>query len=221
MFDLPLILVITAVIGVVAFAVSGALAGVRAGMDWWGLTSLAAVTAVGGGTLRDVLLVRTPTWLTDFWPTVALIGIAVVSVLIGAWLFPWRPHRSWMNGLFTVTDAIGLATFTVVGTDIALDAGLGGGPAVVLGVLSGIGGGVIRDVLADSRIGVFFTGEVYALAAIAGSVAFVVINEFGAIPALISGLLVTLTIRLGAMLFGWRVPTLPASSSPDDEVSNQ
>lgn len=216
MSELPLLLVITSGIGVLAFAVSGALAGVRAGMDWWGLTSLAAVTAIGGGTLRDVLLVRTPSWLIDFWPTVALIAVAVVAVLLAAWLFPWRRHSAWMGWVFTITDAIGLATFTVVGTDIAMDAGLGAGPAVVLGVLSGIGGGVIRDVLADRKVAVFFTGEVYALAALAGSIGFVLATQLGAVPALIVGLGITLTVRLGALAFGWRVPTLPTPPAAND-----
>lgn len=212
MTDLPLVLVIASTIGVLAFAASGAVAGARAGMDWLGLSALAAVTAIGGGTLRDVLMTQTPRWLVDFWPTVALIAIAVAAVWIAASLFPWQQHKAWMGWLFTITDAVGLATFTVVGTDIALDAGFGAGPAVVLGVLSGIGGGIIRDVLADRRIAVFFTGEVYALAALAGSITFVLVREVDVLAAFIAGTAVTLLIRLGAVAFGWRVPTLPPTS---------
>ena len=112
---------------------------------------------------------------------------------------------------FTVTDAVGLAAFTVVGTDVATNAGFGFGPALVLGVLSGIGGGIIRDLIAGRRISVFFTGEVYALAAALGSAAFLLTAGLGAWTPFIVGIAVTLVVRLGAMALGWRVPTLPAA----------
>jgi uncharacterized membrane protein YeiH len=106
-----------------------------------------------------------------------------------------------------------LATFTIVGTDIALAAGFASAPAVVLGVISGIGGGIIRDVIAGRRIEIF-TGEVYALAAAAGSIAFVLTRSFGGWVSLLLGLALTLTIRLGAIALGWRVPTLAISNPP-------
>ena len=205
--DLPLPLLIMTAIGIVAFAASGAVTGARAGMDWFGLTALAAVTAIGGGTLRDVLMAQTPSWLVDFWPTVALIAVAVIGVWIAAKVFPWQRHRYWMSRFFTVTDAIGLAAFTAVGTDAALDAGFGFGPALVLGVLSGVAGGIIRDLLAGQRITIF-TGEVYALAAAGGSVGFLLTTSFGGWVPFIVGVGITLVIRLGAVALGWRVPTL-------------
>lgn len=207
MLDLPLPLLVMTAIGIVAFAASGAVAGARAGMDWFGLTALAAVTAIGGGTLRDVLMAQTPGWLIDFWPTVALIAITVVTVWIAAKIFPWQRHRQWMGRVFTVTDAIGLAAFTVVGTDAARDAGFDFGPALVLGVISGVAGGIIRDLLAGQRIAIF-TGEVYALAAAAGSLGFLLTTSFGGWVPFIVGVAITLTIRLGAVALDWRVPTL-------------
>lgn len=196
------------VIGILAFATSGAVAGARAGMDWFGLAALAAVTAIGGGTLRDVLMTRTPQWLLDFWTTVALIAVTVVTIGIVAKVFPWQQHTSWMGRVFTLTDAIGLAAFTIVGTDIAIDAGFEAGPAVVLGVLSGVGGGVIRDLLAGRSIAIF-TGEVYALAAAGGSIGFLLTSSLGGWVPFIVGLSLTLIIRLGAVALGWRVPALP------------
>jgi len=188
-------------------------AGARAGMDWLGLTTLAAVTAIGGGTLRDLLMVQTPGWLLDFWPTLVLIGFTVAAVWIAARAFPWQSHQRWMARLFTLSDAVGLAAFTVVGTDIALDGGFAAGPAVVLGVISGVGGGVIRDVLAGRRIAVF-TGEVYALAALAGSLTFLATRGLGPLAPFLLGVAVVLVIRLGAVALGWRVPTLPSDDSP-------
>jgi len=210
MFELPLPLTIALILGTVAFAASGAVAGVRAGMDWLGVSALAAVTAIGGGTLRDLLMVTTPFWLLDFWPTVAVIAVTVAVVWVVAWLAPWQTHPNWMRHGFTVTDAVGLAAFTVVGTDVATRAGFGFGPALVLGVLSGIGGGIIRDLIAGRRISVFFTGEVYALAAALGSAAFLLTAGLGAWTPFIVGIAVTLVVRLGAMALGWRVPTLPS-----------
>jgi uncharacterized membrane protein YeiH len=211
--ELPAPLLVMTVIGLLAFAASGAVAGARAGMDWLGLTTLAAVTAVGGGTLRDLLMVRTPGWLIDFWPTVACIAIAVVGVWIAARLIPGRDHPRWMGLSFTITDAIGLAAFTIVGTDAALDADYSWGPAVVLGVISGIGGGVIRDVIVGRRIAIF-TGEVYALAAGVGAVLFVITAGLGSWVPFMAGVAIILIIRLGAIAFGWRVPTLPGESGP-------
>lgn len=211
MFELPLPLTIALVVGTIAFAASGAVAGVRAGMDWLGVSSLAAVTAIGGGTLRDLLMVTTPFWLIDFWPTVGVIAATVLVVWIVALVAPWQTNPGWMRHVFTVTDAVGLAAFTVVGTDIARSAGFGIGPALVLGVLSGIGGGIIRDLIAGRRISVFFTGEVYALAAALGSAAFLATAGLGAWTPFVVGIAVTLVVRLGAMALGWRVPTLPTS----------
>lgn len=207
MLDLPLPLLVMTVIGIVAFAASGAVAGARAGMDWFGLTALAAVTAIGGGTLRDLLMAQTPRWLIDFWPTVALIAVTVITVWIAAKVFPWQRYRHWMSRAFTVTDAIGLAAFTVVGTDVARDAGFEAGPALVLGVISGVAGGIIRDLLAGQRIAIF-TGEVYALAAAAGALGFLLTASMGEWVPFIVGVGITLTIRLGAVALGWRVPTL-------------
>lgn len=206
--ELPLPLLVMTIVGIVAFAASGAVAGARAGMDWLGLSTLAAVTAIGGGTLRDLLMSETPGWLVDFWPTVSLIAITVVVVWIAARVFPWQRHTTWMGRVFIFTDAVGLAAFTIVGTDIALDAGFSAGPAVVLGVISGIAGGIIRDLLAGNRISIF-DGEVYALAAVAGSVAFLLTQSFGDWVPFLVGVSVTLIIRLGAVTLGWQVPTLP------------
>lgn len=213
MLELAPPLLTMTVIGLIAFAASGAVAGARAGMDWLGLTTLAAVTAIGGGTLRDLLMVQTPGWLLDFWPTLVLIGFTVAAVWIAARAFPWQSHQRWMARLFTLSDAVGLAAFTVVGTDIALDGGFAAGPAVVLGVISGVGGGVIRDVLAGRRIAVF-TGEVYALAALAGSLTFLATRGLGPLAPFLLGVAVVLVIRLGAVALGWRVPTLPSDDSP-------
>ncbi|MFM7144750.1 MAG: trimeric intracellular cation channel family protein [Actinomycetales bacterium] len=216
--DLDAALAVLTIIGLAAFAISGALSGARVGMDWLGLSTLAAVTAIGGGTLRDILMTRTPGWLIDFWPTLLIIAGAVIAVWVVVRLTPRSGPHSWMVYLFSTTDAIGLATFTVVGTDIALKAGLGAGPAVVLGVISGIGGGIIRDIIAGRRVAIF-TGEVYALAATAGAIVFVLTQPLAPWIPVVLGLGATLSIRLGAIALGWRVPTLALPQEPEREPS--
>ena len=213
--EITAVLAVLTMIGLAAFAISGALAGARVGMDWLGLSTLAAVTAIGGGTLRDLLMTRTPGWLVDFWPTVFIIAGAVIAVWVVARLAPTSGQRSWMVHLFSITDAIGLATFAVVGTDIALKAGFGAGPSVILGVISGIGGGIIRDVIAGRRVAIF-TGEIYALAAAAGAIVVVLAQPLPPWLPVILGLAATLTIRLGAIAMGWRVPTLALPPEPKE-----
>lgn len=214
MTDLPLYLQILTAIGVVAFAASGALVAARAGMDWLGVTTLAAATAIGGGTVRDLLIDRVPGWLTDFWPYVILIGATVAVVWFAARLFPSTRFPRWVDQAFTTTDAIGLATFTVVGTDIARDAGYTAGPAVVLGVIGGIGGGIIRDLLASRRVEVFSGGEVYGLAAIFASVTFVLAQGLPGEAAAIIAVLVGLAVRMIAVTLGLRAPTLGPTEPP-------
>lgn len=208
MTDLPLYLQILTAIGIVAFAASGALVAARAGMDWLGVSTLAAAAAIGGGTARDLLIDRVPGWLTDFWPYVILIAITVVVVWAVIRIFPFSRFPRWLDKAFLLTDALGLATFTVVGTDIALDAGFSAGPAVLLGVISGIGGGIVRDLLASRRVEVFSGGEVYGLAAIIAAVTFVLAQGLPGEAAAIIAVLVGLAVRLIAVTLGLRAPTL-------------
>ena len=130
------------IVGTIAFAVSGGAVAVRAGMDWLGVIGLAVVTAVGGGTLRDLLLGQLPvSWMVHPWPLAVALVTGVLVILIAS----RRPHLA-MDSLspVLVADAIGLAAFTVGGTQASLIAGQIGVVAVILGVVTGAGGGVIR-----------------------------------------------------------------------------
>jgi uncharacterized membrane protein YeiH len=153
-------------VGTVAFAVSGGAVAVRAGMDWLGVAVLAVVTAVGGGTLRDLLLGRLPvSWIADPWPV--WVALATAAVMIAEAY--WHPRKAPDTGRIVLgADAAGLAGFTVAGTQLALAAGTGGPVAVLPGVVTGTGGGVFRDVLARQRPLVLI-GQIYALTAAAGA----------------------------------------------------
>lgn len=193
------------VVGTVAFALSGGAVAVRAGMDWLGVVVLAAVTAVGGGTLRDLFLGATPVWwVQQPWAVGAAVLAAGAVIVLG--------HRVPHFALDTrhavlVADAVGLAAFTVAGTLIALATGVSPWIAVVLGVVTGAGGGVLRDVLARQRP-LILVGQIYAMAALAGA-ALVTALDAASTDGLVTrwaGVLLILAVRLAAIRWQWRLP---------------
>lgn len=160
------------VVGVGAFAVSGAMVAVRARMDWLGVVVLAVVTAIGGGTLRDLMLGRSPVgWVTQPGPVVVAL-LTAAGVIAVAGRHPQSRPDSWR--VVQVADATGLAVFTATGTLIALAEGSTAPVAALMGVVTGTGGGVVRDVLARQRP-LLLMGEVYALASAAGALLLVTI----------------------------------------------
>lgn len=204
-------------IGTIAFAVSGGAVAARAGMDWLGIAVLAVVTAVGGGTLRDLLMgIHPVTWIQHPWPVWVALATSVV-VIAEAHRQPRRAPDA--RRLILVADAAGLAVFTATGTGLALAAGIDGPVAVLLGVVNGVGGGVARDVLARQRPLVLI-GQVYALTSVAGATALVLLHDADA-PSTLSRWLavaVALTLRLLAIRYGWSLPR-PAAHAPDRDAS--
>lgn len=194
-----------ALLGTVAFAVSGAAAAARAGMDWLGAIVLAVVVAIGGGTIRDLLLGEFPvSWLESLWPVFVAIGIAVLVIIALRWRPDLQPER---NTIVLVADAAGLSAFTVLGTDMGLEAGLEPFAAVILGVITGVGGGVLRDLLTGNRPAVL-VGQIYAVAAIVGGALFAAlvtadVSEDVAVWLSVASIL---TIRLLAIRFDWHLP---------------
>ena len=195
-------------VGTVAFAVSGGAVAVRAGMDWLGVAVLAVVAAIGGGTLRDLLLDRLPVgWIQDPWPVWVALGTAAV-VIAEAYRHPRKPPDSLRVVL--VADAAGLAVFTATGTVLALAAGASGPVAVLLGVVTGTGGGVARDVLARQRP-LVLVGQIYALTAAAGSIVLVLLTDAHAAAEIArwTAIAVSLVLRLLAIRYSWSLPRLP------------
>jgi uncharacterized membrane protein YeiH len=196
--------------GTVVFAISGVIAVLGHKLDWFGALVVGTVTAIGGGTLRDLILGVTPvTWIAEEkYLFAALIGAAVATLL--ARPVRERPPRFGFEAL-EMADALGLALFTVVGAGVALDLGFDGATAVASGVLTGTGGGVIRDLLAGRRP-LIMSGEVYATAAIAGAVAFVLLYDVVGIEEAIAGIIgggIVFSLRVAAIQRDWRLPELP------------
>jgi len=190
------------VIGTLAFAVSGAMLGVRRQLDLFGVLVLGFVTAVFGGVTRDVLLGRLP-------PPALADGRALgLSVLAG--LASFFGHR-WLERLkepVAFFDAAGLGLFAVTGTRLALERGMNWPMAAVLGVLSGVGGGVARDVLTAQVPTVLFA-DVYAVAALAGALVVIFGAQMGLPPSVtaLGGAILCVSLRLLALYRGWRLPT--------------
>jgi uncharacterized membrane protein YeiH len=195
-------------VGTIAFAVSGGAVAARAGMDWLGIAVLAVVTAVGGGTLRDLLLGRDPVgWVSDPWPVWVAIATGIV-VIAEAYRRPRRALDA--QRLILVADAAGLAVFTVAGAGLALAAGTSGPVAVLLGVVTGVGGGVARDVLARQRP-LVLVGQVYALTSVAGASVLVVLVDVH-VPSAVArwvAIGVALALRLLAIRYEWSLPRPP------------
>ena len=197
--------------GVMIFALSGVIVACQSRMDPFGMLVLAAVTGVGGGTLRDLVLgVRPVFWVTD--PTYLWVILATVGLSIAGFHFIHRVSRIFLP----VADAFGLALFTVIGTHKALLLDAPAAVAVLMGLLTGVAGGMIRDVLAR-RIPMVLQREIYATASIAGGITYVTLDALGA-PFMLSlpaALLVTLSLRLAAIHWQLALPVF-AWVEPDE-----
>nr|WP_289111000.1 trimeric intracellular cation channel family protein [uncultured Halomonas sp.] len=188
--------------GVAVFAATGALAASRKQLDMIGFVFLAAVTGIGGGTLRDLVLgVRPVFWVTD--PTYLWVILATVGVSLVGFHYIHRLSR----GFLPIADAFGLALFTVIGTHKALLLGTSGVVAVLMGMMTGVAGGMIRDVLAQ-RVPMVLREEIYATAAMAGGIVYVALQALDA-PltfAIAASLSVTLGLRLAAIHWHLALP---------------
>ena len=194
-------------IGVVAFAISGAVLGSRKGMDLFGVAMMGMTTAVGGGILRDVLLGLTPpAALRD--PLQALAGIAVSLVVFIVWQHSHSglEHR-WQEALLLVADSIGLGIFTAHGVAVAMQAGYDSRVFLVLfvGVVTGVGGGVLRDVCCMERPYIF-TKHIYALASLAGAAVCMLLWTSGQSIAMLTSCALTVVLRVCAAAFRWSLP---------------
>lgn len=194
-------------IGVVAFALSGAMWAIRNEMDVLGVCVLGATTAVGGGILRDLLLgITPPTMLVD--PTAAFIAVGVsllVFLPFSQRLLCGRSHIIYER-MMLLADSIGLAVFTVMGVKVGVANAQSIFSASFLGVLSGVGGGVLRDVMSRSKPYIFVK-HFYACAAIIGAVACATLYRFtDELLATVVGFVLILTLRLLAAIFHWRLP---------------
>ena len=200
--------------GTFAFALNGALTAVRvAKVDIVGVITLGMITALGGGIVRDVLLGALPPSTFLDW------RYLLVATLGGLIAFALSRQLERLATPITVFDALGLSLFAVTGAAKALDLGFGGGQAVLLGAITAVGGGTIRDVLVQ-RVPTVLQSELYAIPALAGATVVVVADGLGA-PGLVGALLgavLCLLIRLIGVGFRLDAPRPPGGSVPDHDA---
>ena len=187
--------------GIGVFAVSGALAAGRKRLDLLGVFVLASVTAIGGGTIRDLLLDRSPVWLTD---ATYLIVISVAVAITFAYVRWRRPPLASL----LVADALGLALFSVAGAQIAENVGVPATAVVVLGTVTGVGGGVIRDVLSAEIPFVLRRGNLYASTVIVGITAYLALESIGIArqTASLTGMALIAAVRFAAIRWELALP---------------
>ncbi len=197
-----MLLLILDLAGVAVFAVSGGLLAVRQRLDIVGVLTLAVVTGLGGGVIRDVIIGDVPP------PGLADWRYLVTASVAGLLTFWAHPALERTVRLVNVFDAFGLGLFAVAGAVKASEYGLGPVPAALLGMVTGIGGGMIRDVLADRVPVVLSNGELYAIPAVAGATVAVVGYHLDAPTAWLALPAAALTIawRLLAIWRGWHAP---------------
>lgn len=186
-------------VGIVAFAFSGVEVGARRRLDVFGLLVMGLVTATGGGVVRDLILVRLP-FVVDHEDYFLWAAVASAVAIIVVWT-----NRKIPPLLVSVADAVGLGAFAAAGALAAIAAGLGLVPAVLLAVITGTGGGVIRDLLAD-RVPLVLRSEVNATAAALGGLAVWAIEPVSAGLAALIGATATALVRVAGLAFNINLP---------------
>jgi uncharacterized membrane protein YeiH len=196
-------------VGVAVFAISGTLMAYKKNMDGFGVVVLASVTAIGGGTLRDMILDLPVFWVQDPSYFYAIIAAALITII---WL---RTKNTFPLGYLLFADAIGLAFFNVMGLQKALTSGASPLIAIALGTMTGVFGGLIRDVICR-EIPLVLKGELYATACILGGALYIGLMSlnFSPVICLSVAFVVTLIFRLGALKWHWHLPVF----NPHDKV---
>lgn len=200
------------IIGTIAFAISGAIVAIKKNMDIFGVLVLGVTTAVGGGMIRDILLgVLPPTMFRkSIYVIVAMATTLLVFLIMYFLQGKVNRYSKKVDRLLNVFDSVGLGVFVVAGVNTAGSNGFGEMAflSIFVGVVTGIGGGILRDILAG-RIPVVLHKQVYAVAAIAGATIYYYTNGWiGNNLAMLVGLLLTITLRMLATYFEWNLPKI-------------
>ncbi|MEK6155193.1 trimeric intracellular cation channel family protein [Flavobacteriaceae bacterium 3-367] len=191
------------ILGTIAFAISGVLVAMDKKLDVFGVLIVAFVTAVGGGTLRDLLIGETPVvWLRESVYIFTIIGTVIFAIV-------FRGKLKYLRTSLFLFDTIGIGLYTLVGIEKGLNAGLEPIMCIALGTMTASFGGVIRDILCN-EIPVLFRREIYATACILGGVGYFLLLKIPFISAYadISGILIVIVIRLLAVKFGIALPNI-------------
>lgn len=190
------------ILGTLAFAISGIRLASAKRFDWFGAYVVGFATAVGGGTIRDLMLSVTPFWMLDI--TYLIVTAAALLIVVGFGRYLIR-----LSNTFFIFDAIGLGLFTVVGIEKTLAADFSLWVAVIMGTITGAAGGVLRDIFINEEP-LIFRKEIYALACVFGGVVFWICSEIGVSGAALQTVTAASVIaaRVVAVHFGLKLPIL-------------
>ncbi|WP_029407503.1 trimeric intracellular cation channel family protein [Thiomicrorhabdus sp. Milos-T2] len=202
-------------LGTVVFAITGLLAARRKQLDLFGAIVIAMVTAIGGGTLRD-LIIDVPVFWTQ---QVIYIYIVVISALF---LFFFARFKRLPIRMLLFFDALGLAVFTVIGTQKAMALGFADPIAIMTGIMTGVVGGIIRDVLVG-EVPLVFRKEIYATASFTGASIFLLMEHTGFTieVAVIVSITITLFMRVWAILFNIELPVFISYKAPEQSYAKK
>ncbi|MCB5945847.1 trimeric intracellular cation channel family protein [Acidocella sp. KAb 2-4] len=197
----PLLMAVLDWVGTLAFALSGAFVGMRKRFDLFGVLFLSFVVAVAGGMTRDVLIGAVPP------AAITQIHYFLISIAGGLVTFWWYPRVATLKQSILLFDAVGLALFAVTGTQKAIAYGINPLMAAILGMITGIGGGILRDVLAGD-VPFVLRADLYAIAALAAGAVVALGHGLGLAPSpsMLLGAALCVFLRLMAMYRGWRAP---------------
>jgi len=190
--------------GTVAFTISGAFSAMQKRLDVFGVLILGFVTAIGGGTIRDILIGDTPVaWMRNYETPLIILGTAIATILFKKYI------KTFKTTLF-LFDALGLGLFTIIGTQKGIAAGLNPGVCVALGTITGCFGGVLRDILLNN-IPLIFQKEIYATACIIGGTLYVLLlNHLSTDILELIAVVVVCAIRIIAVKYKLSLPKLYA-----------
>lgn len=200
--NIPTTFVVMEFLGTIAFAVSGVRLASAKRYDLFGAWTVGLATAIGGGTLRDLLLRVQPFWTTN------LIYFLLSAVAV-VWVMAFRRRLVRQNNTWFIFDTIGLALFNVIGVEKSINVGQTWWMAITMGCVTGAAGGIIRDVLLG-EVPLIFRKEIYAVACAAGGVVYIILRHLDVDDTLNAwvAIITVIAIRLLAVKFHWHLPTL-------------
>ena len=211
-FTADLLFFVTEMIGTVAFAISGAMIAIERKLDLFGVLFLGATTAIGGGIVRDLLLGQIPprAFLNYVYMLTAVISAAVIFLLSYLNTTMDEPGPFLNDNLLNFFDAAGLGIFSVIGVQHTINAGFGDNVffCVFLGMLTGVGGGMLRDIMSQTTPAVL-RKHIYALASIAGALCYYYLHPYHDGMAILVTTVLVIAIRLLASHFKWTLPRVP------------
>ena len=205
-------ILIMEIIGTIAFAFSGAMVGIQKKFDLFGVIVLGMTTSVGGGLIRDLLIGNHPPKMFQH-PLYAMLGIVISIITFFVVYFQKNmTTKYWIRfgQLMFLFDTVGLGIFTVMGVTTAIDAGFLNNYflQIFVGILTGVGGGLLRDIMARN-LPYIFVKHIYACACLLGSISFILVNSvMGQLAAMIVGALMVILIRLLASYYKWNLPRI-------------